>query len=84
MNAASVVRIMSQANNEEPQETIIIKRCNMSENEITDAELEQIIKDLNETPDDELEYLGDEEIDDSEMDDTPEDEMMDDTEDEYL
>jgi len=86
MTVASVVRIISQADNEEPQETIIIKRCNMSdlENEITDDELEQIIKDMEETPDEEMEYLGDEEMDDSDVEDVPEEDMMDDTDDEYL
>jgi hypothetical protein len=85
-----VTRIVSKNMDEEPQETIIIRRCKMADldnttddTEITDDELAQIIKDMEDTPDDQMEYLGDEEIDDE---DVPEDEMIDDdgTEDEYL
>lgn len=83
MSAISVIRILSKANNEEPQETTIIKRCNMSdfENDITDEELDQIIKDMEDTPEDELEFLGDEDIDDEEVDET---ETEDDGTEEYL
>lgn len=84
MAITSVVRMVSKENNEEPKETIIIKRCNMSDfEEITDEELEQIIKDLDSTPEEEMEYLGDEEADDEEVEEFSDDEMMDDTDD-YL
>ena len=85
MSATSIVRKM--ANIEEQTETIIIKRCNMSdlENEITDEELEQIIKDMEDTDPEDMEILGDEELDDVELEDDEIDsaEEMDDT-DEYL
>ena len=84
MSAINVVRVMSKAD-EEPQETIIIKRCNMSdpENEITDEELAQIIKDMEDTPEEDMEYLGDEELDDEELDDIEID-SAEEADDEYL
>ena len=45
---SSVIRSISQVNDEPPNETIIIKRCKMPElaTEFTDDELEKIISDL--------------------------------------
>jgi len=64
----------------EPIETIIIRRCNtMEEAEgITAEELDQIIKDIENTPEDEFEYMGDEGMDDEEVDEIDEDEMEED------
>lgn len=89
MQGCSIVRITSQIDNQEPKEIKIIKRyTNMDEldNEITDEELNQIIKDMEETPDEDMEYLGDEELDDEDAADMSDEEMMadDETEDEYL
>lgn len=89
MQGCSIVRITSQIDNQEPKEIKIIKRyTNMDEldNEITDEELNQIIKDMEETPDEDMEYLGDEELDDEDSQDMSDEDMMadDETEDEYL
>lgn len=89
MSGCSIVRITSQIDNQEPKEIKIIKRyTNMDEldNEITDEELNQIIKDMDETPDEDMEYLGDEELDDEDAQDMSDEDMMadDETEDEYL
>jgi len=83
MLGRSIVRIVPQIDN---QETIIIKRFKNMDNEITDEELTKIIQDMEDTPDEDMEYLGDEELDDEEADDMSDEEMMadDGTEDEYL
>ncbi len=83
MLGRSIVRIVPQIDN---QETIIIKRFKNMDNEITDEELTKIIQDMEDTPDEDMEYLGDEELDDEEAEEMSDEEMMadDGTEDEYL
>jgi len=73
----SVIRIATIK--PEPIETIIIRRCNIMEDVdgITAEELDQIIKDIENTPEDEFEYMGDEGMDDEEVDEIDEDEMED-------
>jgi hypothetical protein len=75
----SVIRIATIK--PEPIKTIIIRRCNNMEDldGISPEELDQIIKDIENTPEDELEYMGDEEMDDEEFneDELEEDEMED-------
>lgn len=89
LTGQSVTRIMSQNNDEEPQATIIIKRCKMPEEtntiNISEEELQKIIEDLESASDEDLEYVGDEEMDDTDVSELSDDEMMsDDIEDEYL
>jgi hypothetical protein len=86
LTGKSVLHMVSQSNNEEPKETIIIRRCKMPEfatAEISDAELEKIISDLDSASDEDIEYLDDEELDDEDVPELSEDELMTD-EDEYL
>jgi hypothetical protein len=89
LTGQSVTRVMSQINDEEPRETIIIKRCKMLEEtntiNISEEELQKIIEDLESASDEDLEYVGDEEMDDTDVSEMSDDEMMsDDIEDEYL
>lgn len=84
---ASVVRVVKKIDDEPIEQTIIVRRCNkMSEMELTDQELEAIMRELEDTPEEELEYLGDEEMDDEEVEEVDLDEIPveDEEEDEYL
>jgi hypothetical protein len=63
--------IKSVAKEEEPEQKLIIKRINMEDREdsgISEEELTKLMKDMEETPDDEMEYLGDEDLDDADVD----------------
>lgn len=76
----SIIRTMTRE--EEPEQTIlIIKRCKMDEQGISEEELNRLIQDMEQTPEDELEYLGDEDMDDENVDDIDEDDIDDDDED---
>lgn len=55
------------------------------ENELSQDELDSILADLNDLSDEEIEYLGDEEIDDTEVEDeVDEDELLASEEEDYL
>lgn len=88
LSGQSVVRVVSQVNNEDPKETIIIKRCKMPEldsSNISEEELNKILEDLDNAHEDDLEYMGDEDLDNDDVPEMSEDDMMvDDIEDEYL
>lgn len=80
--AFSVVRAMTRDEELEPK-LIIIKRCKMEDRDqgISEEEINQLMKDMEETPDDELEYLGDEDLDDEDVDEVSEEDMTDDDDD---
>jgi hypothetical protein len=79
----SVIR--SVAKEEEPEQKLIIKRIKMEDREesgISEEELTKLMKDMENTPDDEMEYLGDEDLDDADVDEiADEDEFSPDDED---
>jgi hypothetical protein len=60
--------------------TIIIKKVENMEDEfggeVSQEELDQIMADLENTPEEELEYLADEEADEEEMPEVDEDELL--------